>query len=376
MRIAALIIGIIVATVTFLALCQAMLVPRRSTSVLVQGINRGVAVVSTWPLRFMKRYETQDRWLSGAAPISVLLQLVVYVVILILALGLVVYGTTTLSLNDSLYQSGSTLTTLGIVEPVDEASTITTFVAAFLGLVVIAIFIGYLMAIYGAYVDREAGMARAAMLAGEPAWGPIMLARGRILGLPDSEVPDSDMWLEWLCSTRMSQQVNPVLMEFRSTSAGRHWVTTLLAVLDAGALRISLGDGTPDPHTVQLLTEGSLTLATLTAPVRVDPHEVATHNWDLERMIVAAVRNPPPESPPECGLTSDDFEQAMDILRDAGVPVPDDVAGAFRRFAAVRAVYYSDAAAIAKRLHAVPAPWSGERTPSLPVRYPEIPTEN
>lgn len=263
MRITALIVGVILTLATFLALCQAMLVPRQSNSLIVRAVNSVVSAAAQAPLPLMRSYRMQDRWLSGAAPMTVLIALVAYVVILIATLGLVVYGTTQLSLLESMYQSGSTLTTLGIVEPVNVPSAITTFIAAFLGLVVIAVFIGYLLAIYGAYVARESGMARVAMLAGEPAWGPVMIARGHLLGLPDKEVPDASEWLNWICDTRLNSQVNPVLMRFRSTSGLRHWVTTTLAVMDAATLRVSTSDSAPDPHLVQVLTEGTLSLATV-----------------------------------------------------------------------------------------------------------------
>lgn len=377
MRIAALIVGVIATTATFLALCQSMLVPRKSNSIIVRGVDAFVSAASRAPLPLMRSYRLQDRWLSGAAPITVLLALIVYVVILIATLGLVVYGTTDLSAIESLYQSGSTLTTLGIVEPVNTASAITTFVAAFLGLVVIAVFIGYLLAIYGAFVERESGMARAAMLAGEPAWGPVLLARGHLLRLPVDEVPDAARWIDWICNTRLNSQVNPMLMRFRSTSAERHWVTTLLAILDAATLRVSMSDEEPEPHLVQLLTEGTLTLATLGRGqgAELDPAgQVALHNWDLETAILSAVRSVPGAEPVPCGVTRSEFDEALRLVVASGAELPVPAEQAWQRFAAIRSVYFADAAALARRLHAVPAPWSGPRRPEIAVMYPERPS--
>lgn len=377
MRVAALIAGIVLTAAAFFALCQAMLIPRRSTSWIVRGVNGSVAAIAKAPLPLFRSYQAQDRWLSGAAPISVLLQLVVYVIILILTMGLVIYGTTDLSLNDAMYQSGSTVTTLGIVEPVNEASTIASFVAAFLGLVVIAVFVGYLMALYGAYVQRESGMARAAMLAGEPAWGPMFLVRGQMLGLPADALPDASIWLDWLCVTRLNQQVNPVLMEFRSTSSRRHWVTTTLAVLDAAALQVSIREGTPDPRHVQLLTEGTVTLwaivgeyANAGAGAEVRAGAAASHNGDLERIILNVLQGlrSSEQTGGDCGVTRAEFDEALAMFGDQVVVSPDV---AWDRFRMIRSMYFSTAAGLAKRLHAVPAPWSGPRKPPLPVQYPE-----
>lgn len=376
MRAAALVVGLALTAATILALCQAMLVPRKSNSIIVRAFNKVVAAVLEAPLPLIRTYRMQDRWLSAVAPITVLLVLVAYVVVLIVTLGLVIYGITDLSLSDALFQSGATMTTLGLVEPVNTPSVITTFAAAFLGLVVIAVFIGYLLAIYGAFVARESGMARVAMLAGEPAWGPVLVARGHVLRLPPEEVPDAARWIDWICDTRLNSQVNPVLMHFRSTSSERHWVTTMLAILDAAAIRVSLSPTEPDPHLVQLLTEGTLTLATMSVGDHSDVDrvgEVAMHNGELELAILAAVRDSPGADPAACGLSRSDFDDAMAMITRAGAPSPVTNDQAWNRFAAIRAVYYPHGAALAMDLHAVPAPWSGPRHPSVPVQFPQRP---
>jgi hypothetical protein len=169
-RLAALIAGILFTLWTFWAMVRAMLVPHGTVNVVARSVQWGVGAMARVPLRLMSSYSMRDRWLAGVA---------VYATILIFTLGLIVFGLTDLTLGDSLYQSGSTFTTLGIVEPVNVPSAITTFIAAFLGLIVIAIFVGYLMGTYSAYVGRESQMARIAMVAGEPAWGPQILIRGR-----------------------------------------------------------------------------------------------------------------------------------------------------------------------------------------------------
>jgi len=232
MRTVSLIVGIVLTVSTVVVVVQAMLIPSGPGPLIARAISRSIKFLAHAPLGSMRTYSRQNKWLAGTAPISLLVQLIVYLAILIFTTGLIIYGTTGLSLADSLYQSGSTLTTLGIVEPVNVPSTITTFFAAFLGLVVIAIFIGYLLAIYGALVGRESQMARLSILAGEPAWGPQILARSHVLGFPDDEAPHYDEWVDWTCDLRLNQRVNPILADFRSTAELRHWVISMLAVTD------------------------------------------------------------------------------------------------------------------------------------------------
>ena len=364
MRVVALVVGVVLTLATFGALVQSVLVPRGSTAWIARGVNSFVNVLNRAPLRFMKTYRAQDRWLIGAAPVSVILQLTVYVIVLILTMGLVVFGTSNLSLGDSLYQSGSTLTTLGIVEPVTDVSSVVCFVAAFLGLVVIAVFIGYLLAIYSSYAARESQMERLALLAGEPAWGPEVLARGHLLKLPGSEIPAADIWIDWICDIRMNQRVNPVLSDLRSSSPYRHWAVTMLAVTDSAALRLALQPTSTDPKLVLLIAESTLAAHQL----RNIDHRL--HNWQIQaevQRILSGDANRPVNSL----LTDDEWRDGVSALEEVGYVMPGELDQARERFERIRTLYAADVYHLTKSFHAIPAPWSGPRVPALPVMRPE-----
>ena len=365
MRVASLILGIVLTVWTVLAVIQAMLIPSGPGPLITRVVSRCVRVVAYAPLAMIRTYSRQNKWLAGVAPISLLIQLVVYLTILIFTMGLIVYGTTDLTFLNSLYQSGSTLTTLGIVEPVNVASTITTFVAAFLGLVVIAIFIGYLMAIYGALVSRESQMARLSILAGEPAWGPQILARGHVLGLPANQAPRYSDWINWTCDVRLNQRVNPILSDFRSTAELRHWVIAMLAVMDATALQISFDPEHVDPDALQLLVECSVTLSIL------DGSTSHAHNWAKQDEIRRAIKTNS-QSPTDGGLSSDEWHAGINALQLVNYPLPLDLDAARERFLNIRHIYIDQIYAFAKQLHAVPAPWSGTRNPAVDTIWPEL----
>ena len=365
MRVASLILGIVLTLWTVLAVVQAMLIPSGPGPLITRVVSRCIRVIAYAPLTMIRTYSRQNKWLAGVAPISLLIQLVVYITILIFTTGLIVYGTTDLSLLNSFYQSGSTLTTLGIVEPVNVASTITTFIAAFLGLVIIAIFIGYLMAIYGALVSRESQMARLSILAGEPAWGPQILARSHILGLPANQAPRYTDWINWTCDVRLNQRVNPILSDFRSTAELRHWVITMLAVMDATALRIAFEPDNVDPNAVQLLVECGVTLSVL------DGTTQHAHNWAKQDEIHRAIKSGG-QSPTDAGLSSDEWHAGISALQLVDYPLPPDLDAARSRFLNLRHIYVEQTYAFAKQLHAVPAPWSGTRNPAVDTIWPEI----
>lgn len=365
MRTASLILGIVLSAWTVLAVIQAMLIPSGAGPLITRAVARCMRVIAYAPLPLIRTYSRQNKWLSGVAPISLLVQLVVYLTILIFTTGLIVYGTTELSMLDSLYQSGSTLTTLGIVEPVNVPSTITTFVAAFLGLVVIAIFIGYLLAIYGALVSRESQMARLSILAGEPAWGPQLLARAHVLGLPANEAPRYDDWIDWTCDVRLNQKVNPILGDFRSTAELRHWSVSMLAVMDATALRMAFDPENIDPHALQLLVECGVTLSVLDGDSR------HAEDWARQNKICKAIETAGP-SPTDGGLTTDEWNAGINALQLAGFELPSDLEAARQRFLNIRHTYVDQAYAFTKALHAVPAPWSGPRNPNVSTIWPEL----
>lgn len=48
-----------------------------------------------------------------------------------------------------------------------------------------------------------------------------------------------DNWTSWTSDVRLSHTLYPVLNQFRSSQPLRHWLMTLLAILDAAALELT-----------------------------------------------------------------------------------------------------------------------------------------
>jgi hypothetical protein len=317
----------------------------------------------------MRSYRLRDRWLSGVAPISLLLQLTAYAIFLILTLGAMIWGFTDLDWVNALYQAGSTFTTLGIVEPVNVMSTIVALCAAFLGLVVIAVFIGFLLGIFSMYNDRENLMARLAAVAGEPAWGPEILARSALLGAPLSDAIDSADWLDWTVRVRTNTLINPTFALFRSPSPHSHWAISQLAILDAVALKLAIEPGNAAPVDIRLLSGGTVTCGLLVGK--------KTHNWRTEEKILAVLSGSQEESDEKksAGLTDDEWGIGWSELVRCNVVDPADEFGVRTRFNSLRQLYFDDAYLLASRHHAVRAPWSGARPRQERVVMPERASE-
>jgi hypothetical protein len=361
MRWVALSLGLVGTVLLLVSFVRSMLILRGSPSRARSAMSAAVDAVGRLPLALLGSYRRRDRWLATVAPVAVLLHLTLYAIGFVLALGLLVYGTSDVDPGAALYQSGATFTTLGIVGSPGPATIVVTFVAAFLGLVVIAVFIGYLLAIYGMYSAREAVMARWSVSAGEPAWGPEMLARAARLGHDPAAVPDASALLDWLSQLRLNTQVAPILGAFRSTTPHRHWVVTLLAMLDAVSLRLALGTSRTVPADAEFVAQGAITLTLLVG--REEPR-----NWSIQERVLAASRGEVRDVRPT--LEAGEWAAGWAELTAAGLTAGADADAVRARFETLRVEYFAPAHTLARRYHAVRAPWSGDRAPATPVVQP------
>jgi hypothetical protein len=312
----------------------------------------------------------QDRWLRLAAPISVLVQLAVYVFLVIVGTSMIIYGQFDLTWKQAAWQAAATVTTLGTTEAVNWSTAMTAAIGAFLGLVIIAVFMGYLVGLYSAYVARESFMARFAQVAGEPAWGPMVLARSEMIYGDAGAALDVDDWTEWVTDLRIGQQASPVLAHFRAPDPMRHWTITMLSILDATALALTLGFVRERGPAVRCLSEGTLTLAVLNRK-RLDQE---WRNLTIERKILGVLESSVVQfDSGTASLDDDEWARAVELLTAVGVADATALAQARPRFEAIRALYISDATAIARSLHSVKALWSGPRSFVGAVHAPEMP---
>lgn len=368
MRAFAFVVGSLGTLAVLAAIVDGMLITRASRSRLGKTISFTVLAIAKMPLRMMRSYSVRDRWLSGVAPVSLLLQLSMYALLLIVTLGIMVWGCTDLDWINALYQSGSTFTTLGIVEPVNATSAIVTFLAAFLGLVVIAVFIGFLLGIFGMYNDRENLMARLAAVAGEPAWGPQVLARSTVIGCPLADSINAHDWLDWTIGVRTNTLINPTFGLFRSTSPRSHWVISQLAVLDAVSLKMAIEPQHATPVDIQLLSGGAVTYGMLAGK--------EVHNWHTEEHILTVLKKTQPApATTSAGLTEEEWSMGWNELVKNKVVSAKDEAKIRSRFIQLRQLYFADAYHLAKKHHAIRAPWSGPRRFDEPVVFPERASE-
>jgi len=374
LRSAAVIVGLLLLWAAIMAAVGVMLVPRPSSQRLALWVTRLCHTIFRAIAHRARNYVQLDRLLAVQGPTTVLLYLTLFLGIFVLAFSFLFYGATGCSPAAAFYRAGSGMSTLGMVDITGAPGFIAMFVAAFTGTTVVSVFIGFLLTLYTAYTARETQMSKFAMTCGEPAWGPELLVRMHALKVdwPPDAVEKS---IDWLCGMRVSQYIYPLLNHFRSPVRDRHWAVTLLALLDAAALRLTTVAGGRNMDMVRLLAQGADTFHALKmsemSRTAGGESEGAMLTWAIEESLMAEADGSPVPDP---GITRAEWDQAVDFMVAQGVEVVADREAAWRAFCRVRRHYVEPAYFLTNHLSAINAPWSGPRHPAFefPLVYPRI----
>jgi hypothetical protein len=342
------------------------------TLVVPRAVNSPVSLTVEWILdvtflvitRPVRAFERRDRILAWQAPMSLLVRLAVWLGLLIVGFALLLLPSLKGHLGQAFSEAGSSVFTLGYAVPASGDSTTLEYLAAFTGLVVIGLQVGYLPTLYSAFNKRETEVTLLGSRAGVPSWGPEILARSR-WGIEDGNVaPVLETlffsWERWAAEVAESHTTYFTLTRFRSPRPLSHWLTSLIAMMDAAALHLALVPALEPKLAPRLaLRMGFVALGQIARTMR----ESVPDEPDLDTPI---------------SLTYADFQQATAMLREVGYPIERSDEEAWPHFRGWRANYDATALLLAKRLDAPPALWTGPRrwpsTPIAPHRPPVMMT--
>ena len=304
-------------------------------------IIRGVQLVFVALSHLVRKYETKDSLLALAAPACLVAQLIVWAAGLIVGISLMLYSTTH-SLASALPQATTALFTVGAIHLGGPANVALDITAGATWVVVVTLQIAYLPSLYAAFSRRESLVALLESRAGVPAWGPEILARLQFVGITDTLPDFYAAWEEWSADLAESHTTYPVLLFFRSPDAWYSWLIGLLSVLDAAAMHLALAPTQASSKARLCLRMG------FTALNRI----AVTLGWEVDA-------DPDPSGPIE--LSFEEFEEAVEMLREAGFAMERTADEAWPDFVGWRVNYESVAYRLTARIIAPPAPWSGPR---------------
>jgi hypothetical protein len=312
--------------------------------------------------RLIADTQRRDDVLALRAASVLMMQLVAWLVASLIGFALLLLPFTSGGLGYALSEAGSAMTTIGFDIPQSAPEKAVAVVAAFASLGTLALQIGYLPVLYGAYNRRETSVALLAARAGVPTWGPELLARTHYaLGTGVSSMatlPDLYAeWERWAADVTESHRTYLPLVYFRSHRSLTSWVTALLGVLDSAALYLALCPSTAPEIPARLCLRSGFICFT---------------------RIAQALGVPvPDEADPETGimLTYEEFLDAVARLRKVDFPIEREPQEAWPHFVGWRVNYERAAYAIARAVSAPPALWSGPRrfraTTVPPLRPPD-----
>ena len=214
----------------------ALVVPRVTSSQVQRGVARLIGGGARRLVPKLPTYEVRDRVLSFVGPAAMVLLFAIWLVLLVLGFGCIIWWDAGIDFASALGVAGSSVFTLGIASEHFAGPETLEIVSAGIGLLVIALEIAYLPALYGAFASRETQVTLLAGRSGTPAWGPEILARSHFLDTMDELPPLYLEWERWAATVSESHANYPALMWFRSPVSTRSWLLGLTAMMDSGAL--------------------------------------------------------------------------------------------------------------------------------------------
>jgi hypothetical protein len=350
---AAMVAGLVVVLGTLLSVFTTLVVPRATSSRMLRSISKLLGKTMGPIVRCLRTYEAKDRAMAVVGPLGMVLLFVLWLSVLVVGFGLLVYWRADTTLAHSLVVSGSSVFTLGIESVPSRAGVAVEIAAAGTGLLVVALEIAYLPTLYLAFSARETEVTLLATRAGVPAWGPEILARHHWFRTT-SELPDLyRTWERWSAAVAESHTNYPSLMWFRSPVPLRSWLTALTAMLDAAALQDAINPGSAPRQARICLQMGMNTLRSLANALRID--------YDPDPLPTDPVR-----------LTYEEYLVGIERLERVDFPFERTAEEAWPHFCGWRVNYEPIVDALTRVIMPPAAPWFPDRPNLGEARRPRV----
>lgn len=348
-----LVVGIIVLVVDFWDLLRSLVVPRPwGRGPIVMAI-RAIRQFGRLTIEKVDAFETRDRLLATLEPMMILARLGIWLFTAVIGYGLVIWSTESPSFQGAFVRSGSDIFTLGFASPQGTSPSVVAFLGAATGLIIVALQIAYLPALYDAFNRRETLVTLLESRAASPAWGPELLARHHLIGLESELRPLYADWERWSADVGESHTTYPSLLYLRSPHAKNSWIISLLAVMDAAALQLSLQPSTAPTSARMCVRMGFVALRDIASVQQIE--------FDPDPLPDASI-----------SLSYEEFLDGVKRLGEAGIDMERTPDEAWPHFRGWRINYETIAYQLADRISAPPALWAGprpgNRAPILPKR--------
>lgn len=292
---------------------------------------------------FARSFQRKDAIFAYFAPVSLLMLVPTWYLLITLGYGAIYWSLGIGPITTSLRLSGSSLLTLGFATTDKFFVNLLIFSEATLGLILVALLIAYLPTMYTAFSRREEAVNLLEVRAGNPPSSAEMLLRfNRIQGL-DKLGNYWPAWETWFTALEESHTTLPALVFFRSPRPVNSWITASGTVLDAAALTLAAVDLPFESSAALCIRAGFLALRQIADSLGI-PFPSDVHF---------------PDTP--ISISQDEFNEILDQLAEAEVPLKPDRQQAWIDFAGWRVNYDRPLIELCQLIMAPPALWSSDR---------------
>jgi hypothetical protein len=360
-RSVAAVVGALLVLTAWSSVIGTLIVPRPVSSMLTRAVDWAVDRAYQLAVGHVHDYKRRDLMLATQAAAVLLSQLTAWLGFSFVGFALLLWPLDPIGVSSAFTNAGSSMFTLGFAGTEGAAPLAVVFISAATGLVIVALQVGYLPALYAAFNRRETEVALLNGRGGVPAWGPELLARthyalGSGVSTIDTLPELYAVWERWAADVMESHSTYLPLVRFRSPRALSSWVTALLSVLDSAALMLSLcPEAAPTVSARLCLRAGFLCFQQIARTMGLGFPDM-------------------PEKSDSISVTYEEFLDAVERMRKVDFPIERDPSDAWPDFVGWRVNYEQAAFGVAAAVDAVPALWSGPRrsgmTPIPPIRPP------
>jgi hypothetical protein len=337
-RLIAFVVGIVLVLATVWSVFTALVVPRVTSSRVQRGVGRLLGGGAHWISPKLPTYEVRDRVLSFVGPAAMVLLFIIWLSLLVLGFGCIIWWEAGIDFLSALGIAGSSVFTLGIASAHLAGPETLEIVAAGIGLLTIALEIAYLPALYSAFAFRETQVTLLAGRSGTPAWGPEILARSHFLDTMDELPPLYSEWERWAATVSESHANYPALMWFRSPVSTRSWLIGLTAMMDSAALYHSVSPELAPREARLCLSMGINCLRSMAGALHIP--------FESDPLPTSGIR-----------LSRSEFDDGFRRLEDRSFPMERDADEAWRHFQGWRVNYEPIVDALTLLVVPPPAPW-------------------
>jgi hypothetical protein len=341
LRLVSIGLGLLLISATIRSAIRMFILPRAAQDEIVRALFLFIRRLFNLRVKKLGTYPQRDRLMAYYAPLSLLLLLLLWYLMVFLGYMLMFWGFGAESWYMAFRDSGSSLLTLGFESVNTLPFSVLAFTEASIGLILVALLIAYLPTMYAAFSRREVSVKLLEVRAGNPPSAIVMLQRFfRNQGI-DQLGDEWQKWEVWFADIDESHTTLPALVFFRSPLPDHSWVNAAGAILDGAALYLSCVDLPFEAPAALCIRAGYLALQHIADFFGI-PYRSDVKYGDPIR------------------LPREKFDLALDALEEIGLPIVADREKAWLDFSGWRVNYEEPLYALARLTMAPKAPWISE----------------